>query len=255
MTAHTIRPATQVSRPRPRARDFHAQMRGGGLLTVALSQRGGAYLCVPAHRWGLAPSVLTLGNLVCGIGGSVLMVCGGSRLSVHLVAVVLWQLAYCLDCADGQLARYTGRTSEAGARLDVICDLAVHAGVVIAIVVSTASYLPTVPHWLTSAFACVVMMNLCVSVMVTSGPAAGSLFGDNNRLLVRAGSLLFDYPVFLTAYACVLILVPGHLGLFLLTVLVTSLLLLVLRIRKAADVSLRHSGPGHLTAPAGDPQH
>src|SRR5262252_8303651 len=42
---------------------------------------------------------------------------------VGLVALVAWQIAYALDCADGQLARVGGRTSAAGGRVDVLCDV------------------------------------------------------------------------------------------------------------------------------------
>lgn len=38
------------------------------------------------------------------------------------LGVILIELSYVLDCADGQLARLTGRTSEAGARLDFLMD-------------------------------------------------------------------------------------------------------------------------------------
>ncbi|MDI6101296.1 CDP-alcohol phosphatidyltransferase family protein [Actinoplanes sp. NEAU-A12] len=252
MTAHTVLPGGSAARSRPRARDFERHMRGGGLLTVAMSQRLGARLCVPAHRLGMRPSALTIANLVCGTGGSALAVLGGPRLSTGIAAVLLWQLAYCFDCADGQLARYTGRTSEAGARLDVMCDLAVHAAVVIAIVVSTAWYVPTAPHWLASAFSCAVMINLCASALATSGPAAGSLFTDNNRAVVRAGGLLFDYPVFLTAYAGFLTFLPGHLDRFLLGVLTANLLFLAVRLGKAANVSLRWQRcPDRTADPAG----
>ncbi len=240
----TTQIAGSATRQGPHARDFWLRMRGGGLLTVAVNQRVGAALCVPAHRLGLAPSVLTLLNLILGVGGSVLLglvatTRSGAGPLAGLGAFVLWQAAYCFDCADGQLARYTERSSEAGARLDVLCDLAVHASVVVAIVVTAGAHVPQMPRWLGPAFACAVMINLCASVMVTSGPAAGSLFADNNRAIIRAGSLVFDYSVFLTAYAVLLIFMPDHLDLFLLAVTAVSTAFLLARVAKAAAVSLR----------------
>jgi phosphatidylglycerophosphate synthase len=243
MIAETVRRSALPPETRPRARDFLVQMRGGGPLTVALSQRAGAHLCVPAYRLGLHPSVLTLGGLVCGTAGAVLVLLGGARPHTDLVAVLLWQLAYCLDCADGQLARYTGRAGKAGARLDVMCDLAVHAAVVVAITVSTVRHDPATPTWLTSAFACAVMINLCGSVLVTSGAAAGSLCPGRNVWIPRVGALIFDYPVFLIAYAGFVVLRPGRLGLFLAAVLGASILLLVARIAKAVQVSVRGPRP------------
>jgi phosphatidylglycerophosphate synthase len=243
MIAETVRRSALPPETRPRARDFLVQMRGGGPLTVALSQRAGAHLCVPAYRLGLHPRVLTLGGLVCGTAGAVLVLLGGARPHTDLVAVLLWQLAYCLDCADGQLARYTGRAGKAGARLDVMCDLAVHAAVVVAITVSTVRHDPATPTWLTSAFACAVMINLCGSVLVPSGPAAGSLSPGRNRGLRRAGSLIVDYPVFLSAYAGFAVFVPGSLDLFLAAVLAISCLLLAVRLGRAAQVSVRGPRP------------
>jgi phosphatidylglycerophosphate synthase len=243
MTVQTAPAGESLRSSRPRAADFRSRMRGGGLLTVAMSQRLGSYLCVPAHRMGLPPAVLTLGGLACGVAGATLVLVGGSRPHTVVVAMLLWQLAYCFDCADGQLARYTGRTSEAGARLDVMCDLLVHAAVVVAIVVSAARYDPAVPRWLTSAFACAVMINLSALVRVPSGSAAGSLSRNRSTWILHTGALLFDYPVFLAAYAGVVVLLPGYLDLFLIAVLTTSVLLQAVRIVKAADVSIRGPRP------------
>ena len=47
-----------VDRP-PRAADYYAVNRGGGLFSEAISQRAGARIAVFAHRHRLAPTVLT----------------------------------------------------------------------------------------------------------------------------------------------------------------------------------------------------
>jgi phosphatidylglycerophosphate synthase len=247
----------QIGRPvgrGPRAADFLAHLRGGGLLTVAVNQRIGAGLCVLAHLLRLPPSVLTLCSLATGVGGSALLIGAGTPrpqgpIYAGVGAFLLWQLSYCLDCADGQLARQTGTTSDAGARLDVMCDVAVHTSVVIAMSMSAVRHVPAAPTWLLAAFACAVLTNLCVSVLVPSGAAAGSLFTDNSRPVVRAGSLVFDYPVFLTAYTCVLVAVPDRLDLFLIAVVLVNLLLLLVRIVKATDVSLRQQLAAESAAP------
>ena len=49
-----------------------------------------------------------------------------------LLAMLVLQTSYVLDCADGQLARLTGRTSEAGAYLDFLVDEFKALGLVIA---------------------------------------------------------------------------------------------------------------------------
>ena len=55
----------------PSAADFLARNRGGGLFTMTVSQRIGAYMSVAAHRLGLAPTILTIGYLVIGLGTSI----------------------------------------------------------------------------------------------------------------------------------------------------------------------------------------
>src|SRR6185369_16810513 len=103
---------TMTAGVRPRAEDFRAHHRGGGLFTETVNQRLGSYLCVPAHRLGLAPTVLTLANLALGLLAATLVIASAQRMHdgdissvvVGLVALGLWQLAYSLDCADGQLA-------------------------------------------------------------------------------------------------------------------------------------------------------
>src|SRR5439155_1078483 len=101
-----------------KAADFRARHRGGGLFTETVNQRLGAYLCVPAYRFGLAPTVLTLANLVLGLAAAAGVAVLAGRAPAPLVglgALVLWHLAYSLDCADGQLARVTGQASRARA--------------------------------------------------------------------------------------------------------------------------------------------
>src|SRR2546423_6225066 len=95
----------------PTAADFRARNRGGGLFTETVNQRIGSYLCVVAYRYGLAPTVLTLANLVIGLGTSiaVILLADAKTPLIGLGALVLWQLAYSLDCADRQLARVTRR--------------------------------------------------------------------------------------------------------------------------------------------------
>lgn len=95
---------------------------GGLPATRLVSQRIGAVFAWAAGHLGLTPSQVTL----CGTGIFLATAClyaalppGGGSMAVVLV---LFQIGYGLDCADGQLARATGRTSAMGAWLDVACD-------------------------------------------------------------------------------------------------------------------------------------
>src|SRR5260370_34688987 len=95
------------------AATFLAQNRGGGLYSERVSQRAGAYLALADYRLRWSPSAVTVAALVIGVGASVALLvlaprttAGAAPAVVVGVAVGLgWQLAYALDCADGQLAR------------------------------------------------------------------------------------------------------------------------------------------------------
>src|SRR5689334_3804821 len=126
----------------PTAADFLRRNRGGGLFTETVNQRLAAHLNVVAYRLGAPPTALSLVNLFLGVLTSVTVgLLAGSMHSggvpaaaVGLLALVGWQVAYTLDCADGQLARVTGKASQAGRRVDVLCDVALQICLVAAIV-------------------------------------------------------------------------------------------------------------------------
>jgi phosphatidylglycerophosphate synthase len=198
---------------RPTAADFRARNRGGGLFTETVSQRIGSYLSVAADRIGAPPTVLTLLNLVIGLGTSIAVATLSGRmhsgaapaLAVGLAALVGWHLAYSLDCADGQLARVTGQTSPAGARIDVLCDVALQISLVTAVAAVANAYHRT-PVWLVGAFAGTWMVNLVTSVM-QQGSAGQSLIASRSPV-VRVVKLIRDYGAVVTLIALVLAFAP-----------------------------------------------
>ncbi|MGK5679807.1 CDP-alcohol phosphatidyltransferase family protein [Actinoplanes sp. URMC 104] len=200
--------------PAPTAADYYAVNRGGGLFSEALSQRIGARLAVFAHKHDLSPTVLTVFNL--GLGGLVSIVVVASAVPVAdgrfwawpigLLALVGWQLAYAFDCADGQLARVTGRTSPAGARLDVLCDVAVQISLVAALAATAEAQVPDTPAWLLAAFAGTWMVNLVTSVMQTSDKAASMV--TSRSLPVRLVKLVRDYGAVIALAGLVLTVAP-----------------------------------------------
>lgn len=195
--------------------DFYAVHRGGGLFSAALSQRLGAVFALAASRAGVSPSAVTLLNLVLGVGASVAVVLLAPvaargdvpAWAIGLGALLLWQVAYSLDCADGQLARVTGRTGPAGARVDILCDVAVQISLVTAIAAVATAQRPGTPTWLVTVFCGTWMVNLVTSVMA-SGAAAASLLGSTS-LPVRVLKLLRDYGAVVTACALVLAFLPA----------------------------------------------
>jgi phosphatidylglycerophosphate synthase len=82
-----------------------------------------AYLFARMHA---TPTVVTLLGGAVGTSGAALLGLATDRGDV-LVSAALLLLAYTLDCADGQLARATGQTSESGAWLDATVDAVVIA--------------------------------------------------------------------------------------------------------------------------------
>ncbi|WP_249024637.1 CDP-alcohol phosphatidyltransferase family protein, partial [Couchioplanes caeruleus] len=133
--------ATTAPGAAPTAADYYAVNRGGGLFSEAISQRIGARIAVFAHKRRLAPTVLTVANLGLSCLVSFVVVAAAGPVAedhvwawpVGLLALVGWQFAYALDCADGQLARVTGQTSPAGGRVDVLCDVAAQVALVAAL--------------------------------------------------------------------------------------------------------------------------
>ena len=200
---------------RPRAADFLATNRGGGLYSEALSQRLGAWIAVAADRLRVPPTVLTLVNLLFGVGASLAVVVLAPAAAsgalpawgLGLAALIGWQVAYAFDCADGQLARVTGQSSPSGARLDVLADVAVQISLVTAVSSAALAYRPDTPVWLVSIFAGTWMVNLVTSVM-QSGSAAASMV-TSTSLPVRLVKLVRDYGAVIALCGLVLTLAPA----------------------------------------------
>jgi phosphatidylglycerophosphate synthase len=200
--------------PGPTADDFYRANRGGGLFSEAVSQRLGARIAAFAHRRRLHPTVLTVANLGLGCLVSATVVAAAHPVAagrvwawpVGLLALVGWQFAYALDCADGQLARVTGQSSPAGGRVDVLCDVAAQIALVAALAATAEAQVPETPAWLLAAFAGTWMVNLVTSVM-QSGPQAASMVRSTS-LPVRVAKLIRDYGAVITAAGLVLTVAP-----------------------------------------------
>jgi phosphatidylglycerophosphate synthase len=195
--------------------DYYATNRGGGLFSEVLSQRAGAVIAYTAGRLGLPPTGLTLANLVLGLAVSVTVVALAGPVAagtvpawpVGLLALIGWQVAYAFDCADGQLARVSGRTSPAGARLDILCDVAAQIALVTALAATAVAQRPGTPAWLVAAFAGSWMVNLVTSVL-QSGAPAGSMV-TSRSLPVRVVKLVRDYGAVIALAGLVLTVAPA----------------------------------------------
>ncbi|WP_433345630.1 CDP-alcohol phosphatidyltransferase family protein [Micromonospora sp. CA-111912] len=208
--------ATTLAEPsRPSVADFHRVNRGGGLFSESVSQWLGAVFALVAQRLGLRPTALTIANLVLGLATSVTVVALAGRVAagdvpawvVGLAALVGWQVAYSLDCADGQLARVTGQGSAAGARVDVLCDVAAQIALVAALSATAVAQRPETPSWLVALFAGTWMVNLVTSVM-QAGPNAASMV-TSTSLPIRLVKLVRDYGAVIFVAGLVLAFAPA----------------------------------------------
>lgn len=195
--------------------DFYRVNRGGGLFSEATGQWAGAAIATAAHRFGLTPTVLTLVNLAIGLATSLVViatagpVAGGTvpAWPIGLAALVGWQLAYACDCADGQLARVTGQSSPAGARTDILSDLASQIALATAVAAVAVAQRPDTPAWLVAAFAGTWMVNLLTSAL-QSGPAAASMV-PSRSLRVRVAKLVRDPGAVFLVAALLLLVAPA----------------------------------------------
>lgn len=112
---------------------------GGFAYTRGVSQRIGAVFTLRAMSAGWRPATVTLLALAASLVTSAAVIAVGRGWLAALIAGAGWQVAYGLDCSDGQLARATGRTSRAGAALDLYSDWASRAGLVVSLVASTGA--------------------------------------------------------------------------------------------------------------------
>jgi phosphatidylglycerophosphate synthase len=211
----TPSPTTDMTAtPPPTAADYYGVNRGGGLFSELISQRLGAAIAVFANRHKLAPTVLTVANLGLGCAVSFAVIAAAGPVAegrfwawpIGLLALVGWQIAYALDCADGQLARVTRQTSPAGARIDVLCDVAAQIALVSALAAVAEAQVPQTPAWLLAAFAGTWMVNLVTSVM-QGGPQAASMV-TSRSLPVRVVKLVRDYGAVIFVAGCVLTVAP-----------------------------------------------
>lgn len=232
----------------PTAADFLGRHRGGGLFTETVNQRLAAHLNVLAYRFGAPPTALSLVNLALGLATSITvgLLAGQMHsgavpaLVVGLAALVGWQVAYTFDCADGQLARVTGKASLAGRRVDVLCDVALQICLVAAVCTVVRAYHPGTPAWLLSAFAGSWMVNLVTSEL-QKGDAAQSLI-TSGSLPVRVVKLVRDYGAVITVIALVLAFLPSWSLALLVAFTAINGLFLLASIAAAVLASLRPAG-------------
>jgi phosphatidylglycerophosphate synthase len=214
--------------------------RGGGLYSDAISQPMGS-LVATWVGWSLHPTVVTIAGFLIGLATAIVAIAGVDHRPtwiIGLIVLVGWQLAYVCDCADGPIARFTGRTSRHGARVDVLVDFAVQTGVV-ASVVTAVQHGDGLPAWLLTAFASVWFVNLFVFTMSKTDGGLDHHLVKRSSPLISLMKMSRDYGfVVLVAGAAYAFWRPG-LRVFVVAVLVVNGSFLVASIVDEAVRSMR----------------
>lgn len=94
-------------------------------------RRVSVYLTRLALRLGLSPNAVTALMIAVGLAGAVVLGIGGWWPA--LIGFLLVQLYLVLDCVDGEVARWTGKTSVVGIYLDRLGHYLVEGALLIAI--------------------------------------------------------------------------------------------------------------------------
>jgi phosphatidylglycerophosphate synthase len=214
---------------------------GGFLFTETVSDRLGTVVAAIGIRLGVHPTYLTLVNLVLGIGGSVAVMVGRSTdgIAPLLVAgVVLWQVAYIFDCADGQVARVTRKTSAYGKSVDVFVDVAVEISVIVAV---SSVILPRheMPGLLVVLFASSWSINRVTCLLARGDDQVSHSLIARRSALVSVAKLVRDYPFIILVLGVWLLASPSTLLVPVIALTAINLALLLGYIARAVGLSVR----------------
>lgn len=182
-------------------------------LTANVAYRLGAVLAVPASRLGMTPNVVSLISLFAAIGGAGLAVLlGYENWWAALLLFFSGHLAYGLDCADGVLARTTGRGSPFGGVLDKAVDTVV--GIALPIILAIGALPEGVSRleasWMLGALALLIgsRMSLAVSMWLREVMEKKQRTAEDARQRTRsfyvkqfAGNIVLDDVSFRTLLA------------------------------------------------------
>jgi phosphatidylglycerophosphate synthase len=167
----------------------------------------------------ITPNQITLASFVVGMVSAGLLIVLPGHLGL-VVAVLVYQLSYVLDCADGMLARWRGVASPAGHLLDFLMDELKAFAILAAAAVRLHAEHPSQPFLLIGMFGLVALASgialtsflrhPSVAVPASSAPPAQSLLARLVRLVEAGAKFLIHYPSYLLYVA-----ISGHLELYL----------------------------------------
>lgn len=230
------RPASLAKSYR-RARDHRG---GGGLFTVRVNDPLGSWVAAVAIRFDVHPTMVTLTDLVLALVASAVVIAQADYLHTGwlpgLLALVLWQLSYVLDCADGQVARATGKASSFGARVDVLVDFFVHVAVMCALAAVLAQQ-ADLPVAVLVGCAILWPLNLFIGALARSDGNTGHSFSRRGGIVVVI-KLVRDTGFLLFVMGAWLLIHPQSIVIPVVAVSVINVLFLLASIGREAYLSM-----------------
>ncbi|MGH3629445.1 MAG: CDP-alcohol phosphatidyltransferase family protein [Sciscionella sp.] len=203
----------------------------------------GSWIAAIAIRFGIHPSIVTLADLFLALSAGTVVIAQVDHAHQlwlpGLVAFVLWQLAYVLDCADGQVARVTGKKSDFGARVDVLVDFLVQAAIICSLITVIARW-SDAPVALLAACAALWPVNLLIGVLARTDGNIGHSFTRKAGIFAVV-KLTRDTGFILFATGVWLLIAPRSVIFLVVAIAVFNAFFLLASIGREAYLSMRRA--------------
>lgn len=182
-----------------------------------VNRRLGRVLAAAAAQTRATPDHVTAASFAAFLGGAALLVAVPPGIAMAVAAMLLLQLGFALDSADGQLARLRGTGSLAGEWLDHVVDSARHLGLHLAVLIGLYRFadVPDVVLLIPIAFALASTVRFFAQILAEqlarrdppAGPGSVPRFGVWIQAPADAG--LLNLVVVLWAWATPFLWVYG----------------------------------------------
>src|SRR5579875_1228474 len=127
-------------------------------------------------RLGLSPNMVTAVMIVVGLGGGLATAFGG--LGTAVIAAVAIQIHLLLDCSDGELARWSGKTSASGIFLDRVGHYLTDGALLTGLGIRAQGHLTLSGGWVSAGLGA-ALLALIVKAETDSVVVARANFGLN----------------------------------------------------------------------------
>ncbi len=174
---------------------------GGHPLTQLFSQRVGAIIAWLCQLGGLSPNQVTTLAGIFITAGAWLYTVTPNNTSGFLITLFILQLAYATDCADGQLARATGRTSALGAWWDVYMDFYAINALAFALLIYLLAYPASQILSIGAVIAFTFSRNVSLFSSTTARKSKNQEASENVSFLHKVARLLIDTSMILLSIA------------------------------------------------------